>query len=141
MTGPSFCYTRLYERIIVFLHDVKTFNESVLLENYVDSSYMSTTHFLQHEIDELKSIEVDGKTLASSLDDLFKSKREFLCSSHDLYPLYAKYFHKYFNINLKNVSNQKVKKHRRVMYRYLEIQRDAESVSLLPSPFPPPTEV
>ena len=101
----------LKQRIIVFLYDLKTFNERVLLENYVDSSYMSTTYFMQDEIDELKSIEVDGKTLASALDDLFKSK-SVLCSSHDLYPLYAKYF----GINLKNVSNKTVKKSRKDMY-------------------------
>ena len=100
----------LKERIIVFLYDLRKFNEGVLLQNCVDSSYMSTSYFTEIEIDELKSIEVDGKTLKSSLDDLFKSKK-ILCSSHDLYPLYVKYF----DININNISKKIIKTYRSKM--------------------------
>jgi len=106
----------LQERVVVFLDDLRTFNERVLLNNCIDSSYMSTSYFTKNEIDELKSIRVDGKTLYSALDDLFKSKK-VLCSSHDLYPLYMKYF----DINMKNVTKKNIKTYRKSWSVWFEL--------------------
>ena len=103
---------KLEERIIVFLEDLRTFNESILLANYVDSSFMSPSYFTSNEIKELKSIKLDGISLELALDELFKSKEKNkgeLCSSHDLYPLYIRYF----DIKRRSLSKSNIKSYRK----------------------------
>jgi len=85
----------LRERMVVFLDDLRRFNEDTLLENYTDSSFMSETYFTLGEIDMLKNRTVEKKMLGQRLDDLFEKRMEedgMICSSHDLYPLYCLYF-------------------------------------------------
>ena len=85
----------LRERMVVFLDDLRKFNEDTLLENYTDSSFMSETYFTLGEIDMLKNRTVGKKMLGQRLDDLFEKRIEedgMICSSHDLYPLYCLYF-------------------------------------------------
>ena len=85
----------LRERMVVFLDDLRRFNEDTLLENYTDSSFMSETYFTLGEIDMLKNLTVDKKMLGKCLEDLFEKRIEedgMICSSHDLYPLYCLYF-------------------------------------------------
>ena len=85
----------LRERMIVFLDDLRRFNEDTLLEKYTDSSFMSETYFTLGEIDMLKNITVEKKMLRQCLDDIIEKRMEedgMICSSHDLYPLYCLYF-------------------------------------------------
>jgi len=85
----------LRERMVVFLDDLRRFNEDTLLENYTDSSFMSETYFTLGEIDMLKNRTVEKKMLGQRLDDIFEKRMEedgMICSSHDLYPLYCLYF-------------------------------------------------
>jgi len=40
----------LKKRMVVFVDDLKTFNEEILFQNYTDSSFMSETYFTDVEI-------------------------------------------------------------------------------------------
>ncbi|CAM9935050.1 unnamed protein product [Scytosiphon promiscuus] len=85
----------LRERITVFLDDLRNFNEQPLLENYVDSTFMSSTYFTTEEIERLQAISIGGEALKDKLDDLVRKRAEKdgeICSSHDLRPLYERYF-------------------------------------------------
>jgi len=106
----------LERRIVVFLDDIKKFNESVLLRNYIDSSFMSETYFTVEEIQNLKSMEINGISLKKALDCLFKKRHESgnICSSHDLYPLYMKYF------NVQNKSKRNIKNCRKEWEKWLK---------------------
>ena len=66
----------LRERMVVFLDDLRKFNEDTLLENYTDSSFMSETYFTLGEIDMLKNLTVDKKMLGQCLEDLFEKRIE-----------------------------------------------------------------
>ena len=73
----------LRERMVVFLDDLRRFNEDTLLENYTDSSFMSETYFTLGEIDMLKNRTVEKKMLRQRLDDLFEKRMEedgMICS-------------------------------------------------------------
>ena len=104
----------LESRIIVFVEDLKTFNEEYLLENYVDPSYMSSTYFNPDEIHMLLDLEKNGVTLRESIDNLVAKRIQkdgAICSSHDLKPLYEKYF------NLKKYRNSKEVKNARLVWK------------------------
>jgi len=98
----------LRQRIIVFIHDLKTFNHDILLQNYTDSSFMSKTYFTIDEIVELKSIEINGMSLDQCLNNLIEKKSSNgcnICSSHDLFPLYERYF----GISKNDCNNKNIK--------------------------------
>lgn len=85
----------LRARMTVFLDDLQNFNESTLLESYRDSRFMSATYFTDEEKEGLQAISIEGMTLRAALDDLIKKRAECgggICSSHDLKPIYERYF-------------------------------------------------
>ena len=86
---------RIRDRMIVFVNDLKNFNEKRLLHNYTESSFMSTMYFTDIEIMTLKTISIESVTLGESLDNLMIKRQDKdgeICSSHDLCPLYERYF-------------------------------------------------
>lgn len=85
----------LRHRITVFLDDLQSFNEERLRQNYVDSTFMSSTYFTDDEIERLQALSIRGKTLKEKLHDLVGKRTEkdgMICSSHDLKPIYETYF-------------------------------------------------
>lgn len=95
MSADDYISGDLRDRITVFLDDLQNFNESTLLENYRDSTFMSSTYFTDDEIDRLQSLTIRGKPLKEKLDDIIKKRADCdgeICSSHDLKPIYERYF-------------------------------------------------
>ena len=67
----------------------------LLLQNYTDSSFMSKTYFTIDEIIELKLIEINGISLEQCINNIVDKKISTgfqICSSHDLCPIYERYF-------------------------------------------------
>ncbi|CAM9409293.1 unnamed protein product, partial [Ectocarpus fasciculatus] len=80
---------------MVFLDDLQKFNEAALLENYSDSTFMSSTYFTEEEKERLLSLAIGGKTLKETLDELFEKRalcNGDVCSSHHLRPIYERFF-------------------------------------------------
>ena len=118
----------LRERMIVFLDDLRRFNEDKLLEKYTDSSFMSETYFTLGEIDILKNLTVEKKMLRQCLDDIIEKRMEkdgMICSSHDLYPLYCLYF----GVRKKELSPNGVK-HARSVWKKWSKKIDAKNIDL-----------
>lgn len=86
----------LRDRITVFLDDLQNFNESALCEEYCeDSTFMSSTYFTVGEKEELLSRTIRGKSLRDELREVLERKAACdgeICSSHDLKPIYERYF-------------------------------------------------
>lgn len=85
----------LRERMMVFLDDLQKFNEATLLENYTDSTFMSSTYFTEDEKDRLLSLAIRGRTLKETLDELFEKRALCdgeVCASHHLKPIYERFF-------------------------------------------------
>ena len=89
------------------------------MEKYTDSSFISETYFTPQEIQFLKTIELDGVSLNGALENLFQKRTSNICSSHDLYPLYFKYF----GLNKKDFSNKNIKKSRREWEKWYKLMK------------------
>jgi len=56
---------------------------------------MSNTYFSDMEIRTLKNIKLGNTTLGQCIDELIETRQEKggeICSSHDLFPVYVRYF-------------------------------------------------
>lgn len=114
----------------VFLDDLQNFNEEYLLETYRDSTFMSETYFTEEEIERLQSLTIRGRTLKQTLDDLVNTRVEkdsAICSSHDLKPLYERYF----GFEKVDMSKPKVKEAREnwKTWRSIEAKEDCSTSS------------
>lgn len=100
----------LMERLKIFIYDLKVYpeylNERLNCHSNNPQYYLSLFYFTEDEIDYLLNFkDLNNKSLKDHLDDLL-SKSTYICTSHDLFPIFVFELNKGFEINYKKKSKK-----------------------------------